>query len=291
MPSELVALRGQLEGQQNHPCVVVLTGASLGSVFRLTERENIVGRSDGCDISLEDERISRQHVKLIRSESGEILVQDLESTNGTYKDGRRVSLVPLGEGERINVGGTTLLRLSLSDETEESFRRLYESSIRDGLTGVHNRKYFDERLEAEFSFASRHGTPLSLIMLDLDHFKAVNDTHGHRTGDHVLRNVSALLQASIRVEDTVARYGGEEFAILVPGVDLEHAGAMAERIRAIVAGMAVYCDDEAIQITVSAGVAALNPTRFGSCEELVSSSDRALYLAKDLGRNRVELSE
>ena len=291
MPSELVALRGQLEGQQNHPCVVVLTGASLGSVFRLTERENIVGRSDGCDISLEDERISRQHVKLIRSESGEILVQDLESTNGTYKDGRRVSLVPLGEGERINVGGTTLLRLSLSDETEESFRRLYESSIRDGLTGVHNRKYFDERLEAEFSFASRHGTPLSLIMLDLDHFKAVNDTHGHRTGDHVLRNVSALLQASIRVEDTVARYGGEEFAILVPGVDLEHAGAMAERIRSIVAGMAVYCDDEAIQITVSAGVATLNPTRFGSCEELVSSSDRALYLAKDLGRNRVELSE
>jgi len=275
----------------NHPCVVVLTGGSLGSVFRLTERENVIGRSEGCDITLEDERISRRHVKLIRSESGEILVQDLGSTNGTYKDGRRVSLVPLGEGERINVGGTTLLRLSLSDETEESFRRLYESSIRDGLTGVHNRKYLDERLQAEYSFASRHGTPLSLIMLDLDHFKLVNDTHGHQTGDHVLRNVSAVLQSSIRAEDTVARYGGEEFAILVPGVDLEHASAMAERIRSIVAGMTVYCDDEAIQITVSAGIATHNPKPYDSSEEFVAAADRALYEAKAQGRDRVVLAE
>jgi diguanylate cyclase (GGDEF)-like protein len=291
IPAELMRLRSAVEGGEANPCLVVLTGISMGSVFRLTERESIIGRGESCAICLDDERVSRQHAKLIRVAGGEVMIQDLESLNGTYKDGRRISLVPLRDGERFHVGGATLLRLSLTEEMEESFRRLYESSIRDGLTGVHNRKFLDDRLLAEFAFAKRHGTPLSVVMFDIDHFKQVNDTHGHQAGDLVLRSTGAVMHASIRAEDIVARYGGEEFAILVPGVDRAQAAVMAERIRALIEEQAIIDQDREIRITVSGGVACTSQAQHESAADLLAAADRALYAAKEAGRNRIVVAE
>jgi diguanylate cyclase (GGDEF)-like protein len=290
IPADLVRLTSDfVEGDAN-PCLLLLTGPSMGTVYRLDSKESFIGRSEECTIVLDDDRISRSHAKVIRSDSGEVIVQDLESTNGTFKSGRRISVDVLGEGERFQIGRTSLMRLSLTEETERSFRQLYESSVRDSLTGLHNRGFFDERCKAELSYAERHGSPISLLMLDLDLFKDVNDTCGHLAGDQVLCSVGALLQGAVRAEDIVARYGGEEFAILAPGTDIRRAGQLANRIRSLVDLMVVFWEEKTIHITISVGVACREPGTKGEDQNLVMAADRALYAAKQGGRNRVELA-
>jgi len=154
----------------------------------------------------------------------------------------------------------------------------------DRLTGLSNRLEFDEALEREFSRAQRGGPPLSLVLVDVDHFKAVNDTHGHQAGDEVLRGVGAALAQLVRREDVAARYGGEEFVVLLPGIDTQGAVAFAERVRR---GLADRVDT--VPVTVSAGVAGY-PEHARSVAELVGRADAALYEAKRTGRNRVVTS-
>ncbi len=290
IPADVSRLQASAEGGSLCPYVVVLTGASVGSVFRLSEDENVIGRASDCHIMIKDESISRVHAQLVRTDEGRFLIQDLRSTNGTYKNGRRITSAPLEEGERFRVGGTTLLRLSLSEEVEISFRKLYDASVRDPLTGLHNRRHFTERLGAELSFSARHSVPLALLMLDLDHFKQINDTYGHQAGDQVLRKVSELLQSSIRAEDVVARYGGEEFVILAPGIDMTQSRMLADRIRKLVEKLALWWNDDVISVTLSAGVACHIPPDVKTNTELIENADRALYKAKAQGRNRVELA-
>ena len=155
---------------------------------------------------------------------------------------------------------------------------------RDGLTGLSNRHEFDETLPREFSRAQRSGAPLSLVLVDVDHFKDVNDTHGHQTGDEVLRQVGAVLTRLVRREDLAARYGGEEFVVLLPGIHAPGAVAFAERIR-----VAMRDEVRAVPISVSAG-AACWPDHARDVDELVGRADEALYEAKRAGRDRVVLS-
>ena len=155
----------------------------------------------------------------------------------------------------------------------------------DGLTGLANRKEFDAALERELSRAQRTGTSLSLVLVDVDHFKRVNDTHGHQVGDEVLRQVGAGLERLVRREDVAARYGGEEFVVLLPGVDGEGGAAFAERVRE-----RLRAEVDAVPITVSAGVACY-PDNARDVDELVGRADGALYAAKRTGRDRVVRSE
>ena len=165
-------------------------------------------------------------------------------------------------------------------ELEEANRRLEALAVTDGLTGLKNHRAFQERLVEECRRSARYHQPLSLLLLDVDHFKQFNDTFGHPAGDEVLKRVSTILQANVRTTDFVARYGGEEFAILLPETDAPRAIEAAERIRAAVA------QEEQPQITVSGGVASLqNSAAMPSL--LVQEADRALYVSKSLGRNRV----
>ncbi|RZL35179.1 MAG: sensor domain-containing diguanylate cyclase [Rubrivivax sp.] len=164
--------------------------------------------------------------------------------------------------------------------------RLRRAGMTDGLTGVHNRRYFDHRSLIEFSQAVRHRYPLACLFLDIDHFKNINDSHGHPTGDEVLRQVGGLIQRSLRTGDLAARYGGEEFVILLPRTDLAGAREVAERIRLMVQDAPfVTPDGGTLSATLSAGLAML-PVGAASFAELLAAADRALYEAKRAGRNR-----
>jgi diguanylate cyclase (GGDEF)-like protein len=165
--------------------------------------------------------------------------------------------------------------------------RLEQESIRDGLTGLFNRRFMEISLERELHLASRSRNELSLLILDLDHFKNVNDTFGHDAGDQVLREVAEILRESVRAEDIVCRYGGEEFLIILPGLEKGLAAERAEIIRERIGKMRIDFRGEALKdMTISIGVSTY-PHAGHTMEELIGAADRALYNAKASGRNRV----
>jgi diguanylate cyclase (GGDEF)-like protein len=170
--------------------------------------------------------------------------------------------------------------------------KLFAMATQDSLTGVRNRRYFLEGLESEVARCRRHGRPLSLLSLDADYFKAVNDTFGHEAGDRVLRRIADTCRGNLREVDLVGRMGGEEFAIAMPDTDLETARMAAERLRLMVAAERIDYDDQTLQVTMSVGISALrdNGLDFSvehCIEDLMRRSDKALYQAKKAGRNRV----
>ncbi|MHB8835876.1 MAG: diguanylate cyclase [Candidatus Methylomirabilia bacterium] len=175
------------------------------------------------------------------------------------------------------------------------YARLYEStkmlSITDGLTKLYNHRYFQDALKREFVRCQRHKSPLSLVLLDIDHFKRFNDTYGHQQGDIVLQELARTLRMQVRNLDIVARYGGEEFAVIMPEASLEVALLVAERLRAAVENHPVEGPSGPLRVTVSLGVAAVPRAETGVPAGLIAAADRALYRAKELGRNRVASQE
>jgi two-component system cell cycle response regulator len=271
--------------------MTVITGLHAGQVFALDAGDHVIGRGTEANVWVEDPSISRRHACVSRRSDGRFSVEDLGSTNGTFVSGRRIDgRAELVSGDRVQVGPNLILRFAIIDDAEEELqRRLYESSTRDALTRAFNRKYFSERMVAEVAHARRHKTQLALLMLDLDRFKQVNDTHGHLAGDMVLRVVSAQLQRLIRVEDVLARYGGEEFVILIRSTGHGDAAKLAERVRTTVERLQIAVQPTVtLGITTSLGIASLSelpPEASGT--ELVAMADARLYRAKVGGRNRV----
>jgi len=172
-------------------------------------------------------------------------------------------------------------------------RTLSEVSSRDALTGLYNRWFVLEKIDTEINRALRHGSPVSLLMLDVDHFKRINDTWGHPAGDHVLQTIGKLLRDSCRVYDVPGRYGGEEFCILLPETKPGNTTVVAERIRSRLEQTEMRCGREAVVVTASMGIAGLDmPLDDGeslSPTALIERADRALYSAKSRGRNRIEM--
>ena len=168
-------------------------------------------------------------------------------------------------------------------------RRMYDAALRDALTGVFNRKHLDERLDSELAYARRHvPSELSLVMMDLDHFKRINDTHGHLAGDAVLKGLASTLARAVRTEDLLARYGGEEFVIVTREVKVNEAVSMAERLRQRIASKPLVHEGKTFHVTVSAGVASLTCCGQNRDKEtLLGLADKRLYAAKEAGRNRV----
>ncbi|MHB2021209.1 MAG: GGDEF domain-containing protein [Candidatus Xenobia bacterium] len=296
--------------QEHHACLVIITGPDAGQSYRLGDQRFVVGRAGDAQITLPDQGVSRHHAEIRRSEDGSFVVRDLDSTNGTFVNEEMIQSRVLQNGDKIRFGPTTFVRFSFLDVQEEQLQnQLYENAVKDGLTGIHNRKVFNDRLEMEFSYSRRHDTPLSLIMFDIDHFKHINDTWGHPAGDAILIGVAQRVAAMTRTEDLFARYGGEEFVILLR-LEQESARGLADRIRQAIASTPFKTSDDhhdeatpqphasgtslstsrqlPIAVTVSLGVAGLIPTMTGG-EELVSAADQALYRAKTGGRNRVSI--
>ena len=268
----------------------VMSGRDAGRVMSLPAGVvTTLGRADDCTFRFEDISLSRVHARVMRAGPGHVF-HDPGSTNGSFVNGVRVAIpTELNDGDRLQLGTSTNLRFSLvTEEEERALVKVYEASMRDGLTGAFNRKHFDDRLEAEHAFALRHGAPLSVVMMDVDHFKRVNDTYGHLAGDAVLKHLAAILAKGIRTEDVIARYGGEEFALIARGIDAATAVMVANRLRISLAQSTVPFGAHQIQVTLSAGVASLV-----CCDEnadknaLVGLADARLYKAKESGRNRV----
>ena len=278
---------GTAEAQPAAACLVVLSGSNVGEMYRIEKDQVVIGRGDKVDLRLVDDGISREHVRLSKEE-GRIVLQDLGSTNGTYCNGQRVERQPLSEGDKILIGSTTILKFSYQDKLDEMFQRqMSESALRDGLTRAFNKRYFTDRIESEFQYAIRHRTPLALIFLDIDHFKKINDQHGHQAGDHVLAQMATLVMSMLSEEETFARYGGEEFAIVARGVELEAAAALSERLRAAVEAHPFKFETTTLQVTISVGVARAPGPGMASSGDLVARADEAMYASKRGGRNRV----
>ena len=276
---------------RDRPFLLVIAGGNVGEMYPLGDPEVIVGRGrSGTTIQISDEGISRQHARFV-CEDGEVHVEDLGSANGTIVNGATLtSRRLLSDGDKITLGSTTILKFTYSDDLEETFqRRMLEAALLDGLTKAFNKKYLMERLGTELAFAQRHRTPLSLIMIDVDHFKKVNDTFGHPVGDAVLVKLAEIVFQTVRKEDVFARYGGEEFAVLCRSIELKNAAVLAERLRERVAAAHVDHEGQAISVTVSLGVAGFPEVAAETPEKLLSAADEALYRAKSEGRNRVVL--
>ena len=175
-------------------------------------------------------------------------------------------------------------------QLQQTIHELTELSLRDPLTALFNRRGLTERLIEEWSRARRYGAPLSLMMVDIDHFKRINDQHGHATGDVAIGHVARLLARDRRLSDIVARYGGEEFVLLLPHTPGEGAFSLAERLRYLIEQSPYRAARGEAQLTVSIGVAAFDPA-MREADDLLKLADRALYTSKREGRNRVSAAE
>jgi len=211
---------------------------------------------------------------------------DLGSTNGTWVNGRPITSRKLAPGDRIELGSCVLRYLRQGEADAEDLSALADLARRDALTGLANRRAFEEALQREVARARRSGNALAVVVLDIDHFKQVNDTHGHAAGDVVLAEVATRAQRALRVEDLLARIGGEELAALLPGATLAAAAEVAERIRHAVSDSAIAVGPAALDLTVSLGCAALNADE-REAAALLARADARLYDAKRAGRNRV----
>lgn len=267
--------------------LIALTGAAAGREFPITGSGGVLGRGPGSTFQIEDAGVSRRHLRLtpipdsFRPTRRLALLQDLDSTNGVRVNGQRVRRKILRGGEKVMVG-ESVLRFERRDGFDAAFYgRLQELATTDALTGVGNRLAMAQELERQEAERVRYKRPYCVLLVDLDHFKRINDRHGHAVGDRVLREVVAALVGSLRSADRAFRYGGEEFLVLVPETSREGAQTVAERIRERIEKAPISEGATRIHVTISIGGAE------ASDDDVLVRADRALYWAKRKGRNRV----
>ncbi|GLH72890.1 hypothetical protein GETHLI_13920 [Geothrix limicola] len=287
MPTEV---RPKAEGDpQQTPAqwaLVAYAGAALGRVFPLSTGQVLVGRAPEAGVTLLDGEVSRHHARL-HVEEGRVQVEDLDSTNGTRVNGEPAQgRVDLLAGDRIAIGGH-VLKLVYLDPLERAFHEtLLDLSTKDPLTGLANRGSILGELQNRFGLSLRYSRPISVVVCDLDHFKQVNDTHGHGAGDFVLRAFGERLLATLREADLAGRIGGEEFLMILPETDLTGARPFAERLRRAIAATAVQLPTEDLSITCSLGIAE-RIAGDSDAGQLLARADAALYRAKAAGRDQV----
>jgi diguanylate cyclase (GGDEF)-like protein len=274
----------------SQPYLVVLhpPGAEIGKRIPLERHRYAVGRDPGSEIPLERDSVSRNHGEVVRTGRGEWIVRDLGSTNGTFVNERQIQELELQNGDQLRFGDVVFKFLTGGTVESVYHEEIYQMTVIDGLTGVHNKRYLLDFLERELASAHRHRHPLTLVMFDIDHFKQVNDTHGHVVGDAVLRQLAQRIKPRIRREDLLARYGGEEFAAVLTITGLEGGLRFAESLRQMVGRRAFQCDKVELKVSVSLGVTTMHDEPQLDPVALIQRADQRLYDAKRNGRNRVE---
>lgn len=261
----------------------------LGTRYGLHKgRSFIVGRSSKADISFPGiTSISRFHAKVEFDERDEVWISDLDSTNGTLVDDVVVQeRRQVASGERIQLGAVHFKLLHERDVEHAYHVAVYEMMMRDGLTQLFNRRKFEEEAQREIARSSRYSRPLSLMLFDVDEFKAVNDTHGHAAGDAVLQRIAARTREITRTEQVVARLGGDEFAILCPELDTHGVELFAERLRKEIGGIQHEARGQLFHVRCSFGAAGWS-AEIGTLDAFLELADRALYASKQMGRDSV----
>ncbi len=278
------------------PALVFLTGDLLAVPIPLEREEVIIGRALEADVRVNDAKISRQHARIATEFDSEknrtsYVLTDLDSRNGTFLNGQQIKEETLQSGDKINIG-EHILRFELLDEID----REYQLQIRrllshDDLTGLLSSRSFFSELRRESARASAENRPFCVLMMDIDHFKEVNDTYGHLTGSKTLEEIGLCIMRNLRSGDVAARFGGEEFAAFLLDASLAQAIVAAERIRAEIERQKFTVirrgkPAETHHISISIGIASF-PADSSDPIELVEMADSALYRAKREGRNLV----
>jgi diguanylate cyclase (GGDEF)-like protein len=267
----------------------VIYGDDLGKRMGLGIESVVYGRDADCDVVLDDERVSRRHAQLLWTGLG-FVVKDLGSTNGTFVNNEAIEQRPLNDGDQLKIGRTIFKFLHGGSAEAQYHEVIYQLMTNDGLTKAQNKRFFEETLQREISRARRYERPLALLLFDIDHFKAINDEHGHMAGDEVLRQLGARMQESIRREDVFGRIGGEEFALLVPEGTIDGGHLLAERLRMIIERSSFTFEGKSIRVTCSFGVSCLEADDLAPDQAamlMMKTADRRMYAAKNSGRNRV----
>jgi diguanylate cyclase (GGDEF)-like protein len=276
-------------GPVGEACLVNLhpPGPDIGRRIPLVSAQYIVGRDSDVGLVVSRSSVSRQHARLFVDDDGNWWVEDLNSTNGTFINEERVRSQQLKDADQVRFGDAIYKFLSGSNIESAYHEAIHSMAIQDGMTGIHNKRYFLEFLDREISAASRHGYPLTLVMFDVDHFKAVNDQFGHLAGDAVLKDLALRIRPRIRREDLFARYGGEEFACVLPSTPLPGGIVFAEQLRQMIEQKACQFEDKSISFTISLGVTTMHRENNIDTTTLIKRADDNLYSAKHGGRNRV----
>jgi two-component system cell cycle response regulator len=276
--------RGLTERQS---CLVRIYPADgIGQMFELADQCLVIGREPTCEIELIDDSVSRRHAS-IDCISGGYFLEDLQSRNGTYVNDERIVRQRLQPGDRLRFGNQILKFLSTDRIETEYHETVYKIMTTDGLTQVHNKRYLLEILEREVERTRRTGRPLSVLMIDIDRFKVINDTFGHLAGDEVLGELCRRIKGYLRSDEVFARYGGEEFSLVMADTCLNEAIGAAERLRIAIAEKPFHTEQAEIPATVSIGVAETRGHTPLDADELLKKADKNLYAAKQAGRNRV----
>lgn len=284
----IVSTKGEQKDTKSklEPCLIQISGRQTGHQIILTNRHLKIGRESTCEISVDDPHVSRIHAEIFWQD-GKPVIRDLGSTNGVIVNGQRVQEHALNDNDKILVGTRLYFKFTYQDSQEQSYQQtLFNAANIDTLTSLYSRKFFQDILAKEFSYAKRTKQPLSLMMVDIDFFKKINDTYGHLGGDEVLRKVGQMFKTSLRMENIASRFGGEEFAIILRNVHSALALQIAERLRTAVAAEAIPFKEKRIPITISIGVATMDADNFDTGEDLIQAADESLYEAKETGRNK-----
>ena len=280
---------GDDDDVQRTDCLVVIYTKEptlLGKRFVLDDSPTRVGRGTDNHIVLDSDSVSRRHAHF-EARAKAWIVSDDGSTNGTYcNDEQVLREVVLRNGDRVKVGSTIFKFLSGADVEAQYHEEIYRLTIIDGLTQVHNKRYLYEALERELIRGRRHSRNLAVLMFDIDHFKRINDLHGHLAGDFVLKELARIVQSRIRRDEVFARYGGEEFCIILPETMLDGAVELGERLRQQIQDHCFVFQQDKIRLTISVGAAVLGEED-RNAGELLKRADERLYQAKNSGRNRV----
>jgi len=276
---------GEASDEPACPVLIYPGGPDLGRRFPPDGDALMIGRGSDCDITVDLDSVSRRHAQIERRGAA-IMVADLGSTNGTYVNATQVQERALADGDQVKIGNAIFKFLSGGNVEASYHEAIYRMTIIDGLTEAYNKRYFLEFLDRELARCARYRRPVSLVMFDLDHFKKINDTHGHLAGDYVLREMARRLRSRIRKEEVLSRYGGEEFVVVLPEAGHEGAMDFAEQIRRLVEREPFMFEEDVIPLTISVGVATIEGQTIEPLQ-FVKLADDNLYRAKRGGRNRV----
>jgi len=278
---------GPLSQQGEKPkswLVQIYPAQSIGRFVNLMGDRVTLGRDDQCGMAFDDGAVSRQHAK-IEWVDDHYVITDLGSRNGTFVNDQRVPSQTLGDGDRVRVGHQILKFFAADRFEEQYYERIYKMMTTDGLTEAYNRRYLIDILDRDIARSRRTSHPLSVMMIDVDGFKGVNDSYGHPAGDDLLHRLCQRVRTVLRGDELLARYGGEEFTVLLAHSDETGSRKAAERVRQTVADTPFFVGGVQIPLTVSIGLATSRGE--ATATEMLAAADRNLYRAKQAGRNCV----
>ena len=266
---------------------IIIEGDQIGKIFNLLKQHNIIGRVEDADICLDSPTVSRKHAEIRFDNRNGIFIKDLNSSNGTYVNGKKITEADLREGDIFSIGIYKLKVASLSKHDTIFFQRMMDNAEKDSLTGMYNKGFITKFLDSAITQSGHLKKLVSIAMVDIDHFKSINDTYGHIAGDAVLKDIAAVFCTYLRSADKYGRFGGEEFLIIFDRTSLHDAQIISERIRKMVMEHKTVYENQPITVTISIGLASNENSQINDAKALIKRADEKLYLAKKNGRNQV----